>query len=361
MRVALLHPTYWPEVRRGSERLIHDLAAGLAARGVDTTVLTTAPGQRSVTREDGFTVVRGRRGPAWLAGGRNCDEHVGVVPAQLAGLLRRRFDVAHAFYPVDAWAATRARRVGGPPVIFSFHGIVNQGWLRKRRHRLRMALGAARDAEVCTVLSEAATAPFQRCLGRRPQVLPGGVATRAFACVTDRAAVPTIICAASLSDPRKRGPLLLDAFQRLRKIRPEARLVLAGPSDGALPGRLPEGVSRATADATPDLARAYGAAWASVLPAVDEAFGLVIIESLAAGTPVVATRSGAAPSLVASDRVGRLCEPDDASGLARAIDEALALAPDPSTAQACRARATEYDWDVVLPRYEALYRTVAAT
>jgi phosphatidylinositol alpha-mannosyltransferase len=361
VRVALLHPTYWPEVRRGSERLVHDLASGLARRGIDATVLTTAPGRGSVEREDGFTVVRGRRVPAWPVGRRRWEEHLAVVPAQLAGVLRGRFDVAHAFYPVDAWAAVRARRLGGPPVIFSFHGIVNRQWLVKRRCRLRMALTAARDAAACTVLSEAATEPFRSCLRRAPEVLPGGVATDAFARDEPRAPAPTVVCAASLSDPRKRGPILFEAFERLRHTRADARLVLAGPADGGDPASLPDGVARVAADATPDLARAYATAWTSVLPAVDEAFGLVIVESLSAGTPVVAARSGAAPSLVANGEVGRLFEPDDPVDLTRAMDEALDLAAKPSTVAACRARAAAYDWDVVLPRYEALYRRLVPT
>ena len=360
MRLALLHPTYWPEVRRGSERLIHDLASGLAKRGVDATVLTTAPGRPSVAREDGFTVVRGRRMPASFPGRLNFEEHLGVVPAQFAGLLRRRFDLAHAFYPVDAWAATRASRLGGPPVIFSFHGIVNQEWLVKRRHRLSTALAAARDAAACTVLSEAAREPFRHCMRREPEILPGGVATSDFAQHEPRAADPTVICAASLSDPRKRGPLLLEAFARLRRTRPGARLVLAGPSDGGPPARLPDGVERVAADTTPDLARAYASAWTSVLPAPDEAFGLVIVESLAAGTPVVAARSGAAPSLIDDEEVGRLFEPEDPADLARAMHEALGLGTEPSTVEECRARAAAHDWDAVLPHYEALYRRLVA-
>jgi hypothetical protein len=41
VRIALLHPTYWPEVRRGSERLAHDLATALANRGHEVTLLTS--------------------------------------------------------------------------------------------------------------------------------------------------------------------------------------------------------------------------------------------------------------------------------------------------------------------------------
>jgi len=41
VRIALLHPTYWPEVRAGSERLVHDRATELAGGGHEITILTT--------------------------------------------------------------------------------------------------------------------------------------------------------------------------------------------------------------------------------------------------------------------------------------------------------------------------------
>src|SRR5439155_1593557 len=84
-------------------------------------------------------------------------------------------------------------------------------------------------------------------------------------------------------------------------------------------------------------ARAYAGAWASVLPSVDEAFGLVLIESLAAGTPAVAARSGACPEIIDDDRVGRLFAPDDADDLLRAMEEALDLGSEAETSAPSRS------------------------
>jgi glycosyltransferase involved in cell wall biosynthesis len=127
--------------------------------------------------------------------------------------------------------------------------------------------------------------------------------------------------------------------------------VLAG-DPGELCGA---GIAVATAASTPELAGAYRSATATVLPADDEAFGLVLLESLAAGTPVVAARSGACPEIVDDERIGRLFDPGDPADLARAAGEALELAADPATAAACRAHARRWDWSVVVERYEALY------
>ena len=44
MRLAITHATCWPEVRRGSERMLSDMAGVMAARGHDVTVISTTPG-----------------------------------------------------------------------------------------------------------------------------------------------------------------------------------------------------------------------------------------------------------------------------------------------------------------------------
>ena len=353
MRIALLHPSYWPEVRRGGERLVHDVAAGLAARGHDVTLVTSHRARRSVTIDDGFTVIRNWRPPTKLAHRRAYEFHLTNAPAVAAELLRGRYDVAHAFHPVDAWVAAALP----VPFVYSMNGIPAREFLVARRHRLAMLQRAVDRAAAVTVLSKAAAEPFERYLLRRPEVVPGGV--RRFPERRSREVPGTsLVCAASLNDARKRAAVLMEAFRRLREVRPDARLVLAGlddPTQGPERVELPAGavLQPVTDDAA--LAQAYVDADVSVLPSVHEAFGLVLAESLAAGTPAVAARSGACPEVLDDDRVGRLFEPDDPGDLARALGEAIELARDPETAARCREHARRWSWDRILPRYEELY------
>lgn len=362
MRVALLHPSYWPEVRRGGERLVHDVAAGLAARGHDVTLVTSHRARRSVSTEDGFRVIRNWRPPTRLVHRRAYEFHLTNAPAVAAELLAGEYDVAHAFHPVDAWAAALVRRV---PFVYSMNGIPVRQFLVGRRYRLAMLEAAVERASAVTVLSEAAAEPFERFLLRRAEVVPGGVLAGAFDVRGDGNGPPTVICAASLNDARKRGPLLMEAFERLRARRPDVRLALAGlddPTQGEEPLRLPDGAVLAPVTDSAQLARAYAGAAVSVLPSVYEAFGLVLVESLAAGTPAVAARSGACPEVLDDERVGRLFEPDDPADLARALDEALDLAADPETEARCREHAARWSWDRILPRYEELYaRAISST
>ena len=71
-----------------------------------------------------------------------------------------------------------------------------------------------------------------------------------------------------------------------------------------------------------DVAALYNAADVSVVPSRIEPFGLVAIEALACGTPVVATKAGGLPDFV-NDNVGQLVEMDNYEALAKAIIEEL--------------------------------------
>jgi phosphatidylinositol alpha-mannosyltransferase len=360
MRIALLAPTYWPEVRRGSERVVHDLGVTLAERGHDVTLLTTHPGPPEDSREEGMRVRRARRLPR-PPGLAAHEYHLTGIPQTFLRLVRGGFDVAQTFFPTDSWAAVHARRHGGPPVVATTHGIPVREYLVARRYRLDMHLAVARRAEACAVLSAAAAAPYERFLLRRPEILPAGVLPGAFAADAPRAEAPTLFCASSLGDPRKRAGLLFAAFSRLREGLPEARLRVARPRDPFMSGALPElpaGAEWVDTDSPGAMAREYASAWATVNPAVGEAFGLVLVESLAAGTPAVGDTSGAAPEIL-DERVGRLFGPDDEGDLARALGEALDLGADAAARDACRARAAEFDWPRIVGSYERVYRRVA--
>jgi glycosyltransferase involved in cell wall biosynthesis len=355
MRVALLHPTYWPEVRRGAERLVHDLASWLAAAGHDVTVLTTHRETSSVASEDGFRVARLWRPPDALFERRAYEDYLGAAASQAYALVRDEFDVAHAFSPVSGWAALKARRLGGPPVVYSNMGIPTRRYLVMARYRIPMHVDLARHAATCTVLSEAAAGDFRRYLLREPEVVPPGIACSDFEIDADRAELPTIVYSGSPADPRKRLGLLLEAFEAIRRRRPNVALQLAGRREPGFDVELPPGVEWVDADRTEDLARTLAAAHTAVLPSIGEAFGLVLAEALAAGTPVVATDAGA-PSEIVTPAVGRLFARDDADSLARALEEVLEFG---DAREACRAHARQWDWSVVGPRYEALLQSAA--
>jgi glycosyltransferase involved in cell wall biosynthesis len=103
------------------------------------------------------------------------------------------------------------------------------------------------------------------------------------------------------------------------------------------------------------LVQLYRQAWVTVLPAFREAFGLVVVESLACGTPVVGMRDGGAvPKLLGPD--GFVADPTP-DALARTLLDALDPKPDPT---ACRRIAERYSIERCAQRYEALYAELLA-
>src|SRR5918993_2882293 len=85
LRVALLTSHYWPEVRRGTERLVHDLAVGLKARGDSPVIVAGHGSESSVAEEEGLEVTRSLVRGDRLLKAFGYEERVGHLPG-----MRRR-------------------------------------------------------------------------------------------------------------------------------------------------------------------------------------------------------------------------------------------------------------------------------
>jgi glycosyltransferase involved in cell wall biosynthesis len=215
------------------------------------------------------------------------------------------------------------------------------------------------------VLSDHAADQYRQSVGGEVRVIHPGVDLRRFAPADARAEQPTIVCPAAVEEPRKNVALLLDAFALVREREPEARLVLSRPRDPRALARAgieieAPGVQWRDLDDERLLARVYGEAWVAVLPAVDEAFGLVLVEALACGTPVVGYAGGGIPEIVDRDDTGRLFDRLEPDALAAALTEMLATAGDPATAARCRAHGSRFSTDLCTERYLALYRELGS-
>jgi len=97
-----------------------------------------------------------------------------------------------------------------------------------------------------------------------------------------------------------------------------------------------------------------------VLPSEREAFGQVLVESLAAGTPVVGTEGAGAEKILANHEVAVMAERPDPESLALALGRGLELSRSPAVSNACKRHAERWDWTVVGPRFERLYAHVIA-
>jgi len=356
-------PDFWPHVRRGSERIVHDLSVSMARRGHDVTVLTCQPGGRGRSvRTEGFAIryvgtpiFPGRRGA--LAG-----LELFALQAMARGL-GSPAALHHAFYITDAYGLVQAARLRRRPVVFSWHGVPDATWwelhMRRIHHQYR---AMAARADRVTVMAESSARRFRDDYHAEPTVLVPGIFVDDYALPKVPPARPRIVSSAAMDDPRKRIDVLVDAFGRLVSWGHDVELVLVG-GDPTPVRRLvaaqPEEVrQRITASATiSDLAPIYAGATIGALSSENEAFGLVALEYQASGMPAVVGDDGGSGELVSTE-TGRTFRRGDGADCARALAEALDLACDPRTANHCREHARQWDWTVRGDAYEDIYRAL---
>lgn len=360
MQIAILNPCYWPEVRRGSERFAHDLAGGLYQEGHRPRLLTSHPGPRTVTVEEQIEIVRVARPPErplrWLG----FPGYTSHVPLLYRELCRGDDDIAHALFPTTALAANRWSRRTGRPSVLSVMGVPRHSGLTSSSRYLAIWRSAVQQADAVTALSQAAAAAVQRHLGVIPRIIAPGVALEAFT-PAERADSPTIFCPVAMADPRKRVPLLLEALPHVRRRLPGTRLVLDRPRDARLAAQAAsvDGVELVPVDDHAALVAGYGRAWVTVLPSQAEAFGLVLVESLACGTPVVGTDDGGIAEIIDRPSIGRRFT-GGAAELAEALIGALQLVLDPATTGACISRAEAFSVRVCAAAHADLYAELLA-
>jgi glycosyltransferase involved in cell wall biosynthesis len=343
VRIALLNPCFWPEVQRGAERVLRELATDLIAAGHEPRLITSHPGLPRFSVDDGLPTIRHWRPPERLVRKRGVQEYMTHLPFSALSLERGTQDIAHAFYPTDAVVARRWGERHGRPSVFWYGGIPRRDQLANRRGRSRVLVESIQGCDAVVVSSRAAAAGIARWFGVEARVIYPGVRLDRFAAAASgRAEHPTIACAADPDDARKRVRLLLAAFRRVRRERPDARLRLVRPRVRETADELAAEPGVELVEQTPDTPAAlFADAWTSALAAYNEAFGLVVVESLACGTPAVGMNDGGVPEIIDRPEVGRLFDGSE-DDLVRKLLEAFELATDPGTAARCRARAEAF-------------------
>ncbi len=133
---------------------------------------------------------------------------------------------------------------------------------------------------------------------------------------------------------RKGGPILLDAFARLRRRTPKARLLVAGPPAPER-RRIPPGVFFLGRVSFAELPALFSQSTVFALPTLREPFGIAFLDAMACGLPCVGTRIEAVPEIVREGETGLLVPPGDPVPLALALERLLG---DPPLARVMGAR-----------------------
>ena len=364
MRIGMVCP-YSFDVPGGVQSHVLQLAEVMRARGQNVSVL--APSSPHVSLPD-YVVSAGRAVPIPYNGSV---ARLQFSPA-VHGRVRRwladgDFDVLHLHEPNAPSLSMWALRVAEGPIVATFHTsttksltlTVFQGVLRPWHEKIvgRIAV------------SDLARRWQMEALGSDAVEIPNGVDVAAFADAPLLDGYPrpgkTVLFLGRYDEPRKGMAVLIDALPILVERIPGVQLLIVGRGDedelrskaGGLAGHLRF------------LGQVDDAAKASALRSADvycapntggESFGIVLVEAMAAGTPVVASDLHAFRRVLRDGDAGRLVPVEDGAALAAGLvavleDNQLAKRYVAAGADAVR----RYDWSVVANQIMRVYETVA--
>lgn len=374
MRIAHLTATF-PPYEGGAGRVCYYNALGLAERGHHVEVFTAAH-PSAANLENPLSLCVRRLTPLL---------QIGNAPL-LPGLLTLRgFDVLHLHLPFifGAELTWLLRLLRGMPYVVTYHNdLIGEGSRRAlfdaySRLSLPLVIGGARKIAAVTLdhaLHSRAAALFER---RRADLvdIPNGVdidlfraddaaraAVRARLDLAPEATVALFVGALDRAHHYRRVDLLLEAARAL----PDLSLLLVGDGDTraayeaqAQALGIADRVRFVGKVAHPDLPGFYNAADIVVLPSeLQESFGMVLIEGMACGKPVVASSIPGVRSIVRDGVDGVVIEPGSAEALTAGIARLLACDLQAMGAAGRAKVEAKYSWPSIVTALESLYQDV---
>lgn len=401
LRVALISVHGDPLLPLGAEEAggqnvyVREVARVLAARGHAVDVFTRGRDCREIELHEaaGARVIRLPAGPSGFLSRQELFPHLPEFKHHMEEFARwsgESYDVLHTNYWLSGWVGMQLQARWRVPLTHTHHSLgavkfASEGRMPRNgplRLKIEQRLGSRCDSVIATSPQEAAD--MRRHYGNPHQVavIPCGIDAATFRPREKRSArrelgLPEdvqLLAYAGRFDPRKGIDTLVRALSLLTE-RP-VHLVLAGGYDPLAPDGveyerivelvrelgLGERVHFLGRLASRRLSLVYAAADLSVVPSHYEPFGLVAIESMGCGTPVVASRVGGLQYSVEDGRTGLLVPPRDPAALAAACG---ALLSDPARlarmGEASHERTRRsFTWEAVAERLESLYHAMRA-
>ncbi len=368
MRIGIVCP-YSFDVPGGVQFHVRDLAQWLLARGHAVSVL--APADDGTPVPD-YVVPAGRAVPVPYNGSIARLTFGPVSNTRVRRWLSEHpFDVVHVHEPAAPSLSLLALWAATGPVVATFHTSTSRSRAMSAAYPMFFRPAFEKVAARIAV-SEVARRTTVEHVGGDAVLIPNGVYVRTFAESKPRprwrGTDATVAFIGRTDEPRKGLPVLLEAVPEVLRQRPGTRFLVAGRGDAAdaraaLPRDLTKSVTFLGSVSEADKAALLRTADVYVAPNTGgESFGIVLIEAMASGTPVLASDLEAFRAVLRDGAVGRLFATGDSRGLA---DGLLALLDDPVGRTSLAAQgpheAARYDWDVVGRAVLDVYETVAGT
>ena len=364
MRIGIVCPYAW-DVPGGVQAHIRDQAETLIELGHEVSVITPVEDPAALPAY----AVDGGRPRAVPYNGSVARLTFGVkATARVRRWIRDgNFDVMHVHEPLAPSLGVLACWAARGPIVATVHSSIERSRVLVTGYYL--AQTALEKISALVAVSEYARRTIVDHLGADAVLIPNGVRVDHFA---DAAPIqdwpgPGIGFLGRMDEPRKGLPVLLDAFEGILARHPDATLVLVGPGDvddalAEVPAAVrPSIVSLGRVDEA-DKARALASLDVYVAPNTGgESFGIVLLEAMSAGAPVVASDLDAFARVLDDGRCGVLFPVGDPNALEHAVS---ALIEDDDRrarlVDAGRRRVMAYDWRTVAGDLLDVYASVTA-
>lgn len=349
LEISTLFPR-WPGDGRGP--IILQIAQALQAQGHKVTVISQhGPGSQVSEIIHDVNVYRPRY--AWPDRFESLQDTGGGLPAAwekrpftrllfpmllaaqtiAAMKLAPEHDIVHAHFTIPAMAATLSRFIHRKPIVATVRGSDIYRIPNYPGGKLFNKI-ALSGCDKITVMSKDLI-KSSVALGlpeSKFEYIPPPINIERFTMSPWEQREPLLVYIASLI-PRKGPNFLIDAFAKVVRRHPEYRLIMvgSGPMEMDLKAQTEAlGISQNTQFiprlSQVEVAELLQKATLFILPSLEEALGMVAVEALACGTPVVASRVGGIPEAV-PENAGKLVPPGDADALAEGICELLGDVP----------------------------------
>lgn len=280
------------------------------------------------------------------------------------------FDVLHVHEPASPTLSVLACWAARGPIVATWHSSQTRSRALSAAYYLMQTAMEKISARIA--VSEAARQTLVKHLGGDAVLIPNGVTCADFEGAQPLPGYPrqgpTIFFIGRIDEPRKGLQILLSAMPAIIAQHPDIELLVAGPGDQAeatdgLPDEVAGHVRFLGLVSDAEKVAAFASSDVYVAPNTGgESFGIVLLEAMAAGTPVVASDLEAFARVLDDGRAGAMFTSEDAASLARTVNEVL---DDPQRREAMRAaghtRARQFDWEVVAREIEGVYQSVTTS
>jgi phosphatidylinositol alpha-mannosyltransferase len=367
VKVGIVCPYDW-SAPGGVQAHVRDLAVALQRLGHDVSVL--APADDDSDLPD-YVVPSGRAVSLAYNGSRAKVAFGPVTTRRVRRWIRRGdFDVVHVHEPLSPSVSILTCWAARGPIVATWHSSMERS--RALAAIYPLAQTALEKVTGRIAVSEAARQTLVAHMGGDAVLIPNGVDCSGFGHADPFPGWPgeggSLFFIGRIDEPRKGLPVLLEAMPAIAARHPGVRLLVAGPGDvdearASLPSEVVDRVEFLGLVSEEDKARAFMSADVYVAPNTGgESFGIVLLEAMASGTPVLASDLEAFRRVTAQGHAGAHFANEDPEDLARA---AVALLDDAAERRrlsvAGRERAAEFDWATVARRVVEVYEAVTVT